>query len=543
MYDDLMLDLSCGACRRSVRRSSCSIPTTSQLGVPPGMMEKVYPMVYATAATVKTDARGRGLGALHHVRTNPQVFADASGRLPGAEVTSPAMVRSCPSLVSPIMPLRVLRPFLLASAAGLMAFASAAQAGDVAKQKAQIDAGLDRNYPHLDALYKDIHEHPELGFQETATAAKLAKEMRALGFEVTEQVGKTGIVAIYKNGPGPLVMVRTELDALPMEEKTGLPYASHVVTTWQGKPTPVAHSCGHDIHMAAWVGAAQALVAMKGQWHGTLMFIGQPSEETVGGARAMIADGLFTRFPKPDIGFAQHVSNGPFGGVSYKAGVFSSGSNDLIITFKGRGAHGSRPQVSIDPVMEAARFIVDVQSVISREKDPAAFGVITVGAVQAGSAGNIIPDSALLRGTIRTYDISVRDKMLEGVRRTAKAVAEMSGAPAPDVDLAEGAKAVVNDAAITARTAPVFKAAFGAKAVLSAAPGSASEDYSEYIIAGVPSLFWGLGGYDPKVIAEAEAKGQVLPSNHSPLFAPVPEPSIRTGVEAMTLAVLNVLGS
>jgi len=282
---------------------------------------------------------------------------------------------------------------------------------------------------------------------------------------------------------------------------------------------------------------------MKSQWHGTLMFIGQPTEETVGGARAMIADGLFTRFPKPAIGFAQHVSNGPAGGVFYMAGVESSNSNELNITFHGRGSHGSRPQESIDPVLEAARFVVDVQSVVSREKDPAAFGVVTVGAIQTGSAGNIIPDTAVLHGTIRTYDDGVRDKLLAGIRRTAKAVADMAGAPAPEVDLAEGGKAVVNDSGVEARTAPVFKAAFGERAVEQKAPNSASEDYSEYILAGVPSLFFGLGGYDPKVIAEARANGQPLPTNHSPYFAPVPEPAIRTGVEAMTLAVLNAMGA
>jgi hippurate hydrolase len=437
----------------------------------------------------------------------------------------------------------VLQSVLFASAAALLLApaAHAAAKPDVAKQKAEIDAGLDKAYPHLDALYKDIHQHPELGFQEVETSAKLAKEMRALGFEVTEHVGKTGVVAIYKNGKGPTVMVRTELDALPMEEKTGLPYASHAITTWQGKPTPVAHSCGHDIHMAAWVGAAQQLVALKSQWHGTLMFIGQPSEETVGGARAMIADGLFTRFPKPDIGFAQHVGPGPTGGVTYKAGVQSSSADGFEILFQGRGAHGSRPQLSIDPVMEAARFTVEVQTIVSREKDPAAFGVLGVGSIVSGSAGNIIPDQALLRGTIRSYDDQTRTLLKEGLARTAKAVAEMARAPAPTVTFDQGASAVVNDAAITARTAPVFKAAFGAHAVEATSPGSASEDYSEYVIAGVPSLFWNLGGYDPKVIADAAAKGQVVPGNHTPQFAPIPEPTIRTGVEAMTLAVLNVL--
>jgi hippurate hydrolase len=440
-------------------------------------------------------------------------------------------------------PNRVLRSVLFAGAAAL--FASQAHAAgklDVARAKAQIDAGLDKAYPHLDALYKDIHQHPELGFQEVETSAKLAKEMRALGFEVTEHVGKTGVVAIYKNGPGPTVMVRTELDALPMEEKTGLPYASHAVTTWQGKPTPVAHSCGHDIHMAAWVGAAHQLVALKSQWHGTLMFIGQPSEETVGGARAMIADGLFTRFPKPDIGFAQHVGPALTGGVTYKAGVQSSSADGFEITFQGRGAHGSRPQLSIDPVMEAARFTVEVQTIVSREKDPAAFGVLGVGSIVSGSAGNIIPDQAVLRGTIRSYDDATRQLLKEGLARTAKAVAELSRAPAPTVVFDQGASAVVNDAAIAARTAPVFKAAFGPRAVEATSPGSASEDYSEYIIAGVPSLFWGLGGIDAKVIADYRAKGQEPPGNHTPQFAPVPEPTIRTGVEAMTLAVLNVMG-
>jgi len=430
---------------------------------------------------------------------------------------------------------------VLAGCAVFAALAAPAQARNVAADKAAIDAGLDRGYAHLDALYKDIHQHPELGFQETATAAKLAKEMRALGFEVTEGVGKTGLVAIYRNGKGPTVLVRTELDALPMEEKTGLPYASHVVAPWNGKPTPVDHSCGHDIHMAAWVGTAQALVALKAQWHGTLMFIGQPSEETTGGARAMLADRLFERFGKPDMGFALHVHAGPAGMVSYRPGVNSSNSDALEITFHGKGAHGSTPHAAIDPVIEAARFTMDVQTVISREKDATQFGVITVGSIQSGSAGNIIPDTAVVRGTVRSFDPDVRQVLLTGIRRTAAAVAAMSGAPAPDVKLESGGLAVVNDAALTARTATVFKAAFGDRAVLQPQPGSPSEDYSEFIIAGVPSLFFGIGGYDPKLIAAAQARGETLPANHNPGFAPTPEPAIRTGVEAMALAVLNVM--
>jgi len=429
-----------------------------------------------------------------------------------------------------------------AAAAFLLGTASAIGAPlDVPTTKAAVDRILDKTYPHLDALYKDIHSHPELGFQENATAAKLAAEMRALGFEVTEHVGKTGIVAIYKNGPGPLVMVRTELDALPMEEKTGLPYASRATQMWNGKETFVDHSCGHDIHMASWVGTATALVAMKDKWSGTLMFIGQPAEETTGGARSMLQDGLFKRFGKPDMGFALHDTPAAYGDVLYRAGVISSNSDSLEVTFFGRGGHGAKPNETIDPILIASRFVVDVQSVISREKDPAAFGVVTIGAIHGGSAGNIIPDTVSLAGTIRSFDPAVRKKTLEGIARVANAEAAMAGAPPPQLKIEEGGKSVINDQALTDRTAPVFKAAFGPHAIVSPAPNSASEDYSEFIIAGVPSLFFQIGVYDPKRVEAAKAGGPPLPGNHSPQFAPVPEPTIRTGVEAMTLAVMNVM--
>ena len=434
--------------------------------------------------------------------------------------------------------------FSLAAGVGLALFAAGAVAAaplDASAAKTAIDKGLDAQYPALEALYRDIHSHPELGFQEIRTAAALTAKMRAMGFTVTEGVGKTGIVAIYKNGPGPLVLVRTEMDALPMQERTGLPYASTAKQMWDGKETFVAHSCGHDIHMAAWVGTAQALLAMKDQWRGTLMFVGQPSEEAVSGAQAMLADGLFARFGKPDYGFAMHVMSGPYGAVMYKAGALFSNSDSLEIRFTGRGGHGSMPNLTIDPVMMAGRFIVDVQSVISREKDPFAFGVVTVGSVQSGSAGNIIPETAVLRGTLRSYDQDVRQGLIGGVRRTAKSVADMAGAPAPVVTITDGGKAVINDAALTERTATVFKAAFGPMAVGLTTPLTASEDYSEFIIAGVPSAYFILGGLDPAKVAAARAKGEALPTNHSPYFAPVPEPSIRTGVEAMTLAVLNVM--
>jgi amidohydrolase len=410
---------------------------------------------------------------------------------------------------------------------------------DVAGLKAAIEKSLEADYPKLDALYKDIHAHPEIAFQEVKTAAKLAAEMRALGFDVTEQVGETGLVAIYRNGEGPTVMVRTELDALPMEEKTGLAYASHDKTTWNGRETFVAHSCGHDIHMASWVGTAKTLVGLKDRWQGTLMFIAQPAEETVSGAKAMLADGLFTRFKKPDFAFALHDGPFAYGTISYRVGIGSSNSDGLFIQFRGRGGHGAVPQATIDPVMIAARFVVDVQSVISREKDPTEFGVVSIGAIHGGTAGNIIPDDVLVLGTIRTFKPEVRAKMLAGIERTAKAAAAMSDAPAPDIKITEGAKAVMNDPGVVATAEKVLKAAFGDK-VRPSPPGTPSEDFSEFINAGVPSMFFNIGVYEPERVAAArEGTGPQLPPNHSPLFAPVPKPTIETGVEAMTLAVLS----
>jgi metal-dependent amidase/aminoacylase/carboxypeptidase family protein len=409
--------------------------------------------------------------------------------------------------------MRLLKP-LLASVAlcSLLSLPARAEL-DVAKLKTTIEASVENEYPKLDALYKDIHAHPEIAFQEVKTAAKLAAEMRAIGFEVTEQVGKTGLVAIYKNGDGPTIMVRTELDALPMEEKTGLPYASHDKTNWNGRETPVAHSCGHDIHMASWVGTAKTL-------------------------KAMLDDGLFTRFPKPDVGFALHDGASAYGTVSYRVGIGSSNQDGLFIRFHGRGGHGAMPQNTIDPVMIAARFVVDVQSVISREKDPTEFGVVSIGAIHGGTAGNIIPDAALVVGTIRTFKPEVRAKMLAGIERTAKAVAAMADAPPPDIKLDEGAKAVVNDPAVVATAEKVLKAAFGDK-IRTTPPNTTSEDYSEYVNAGVPSMFFNIGVYEPERVAAARNGGPPLPPNHSPLFAPVPKPTIETGVTAMTLAVLS----
>ncbi|WP_332764236.1 amidohydrolase [Phenylobacterium sp.] len=428
-------------------------------------------------------------------------------------------------------------------ALALCAWAWPAQALDVRAANSWIDRELDQIYPDLFRLYADIHANPELSSQETRTAALLGAEMRKLGFTVTEHVGGSGLVAIVRNGAGPTVLVRTELDALPMEERTGLPYASRVQTNYRGQPTFVAHSCGHDVHMASWVGAARVLMGMKDRWRGTLMFVAQPAEETVSGATAMLKDGLFTRFPKPDYGFALHTGPYAAGQVLYRPGALTSAADNIEITFKGRGGHGSSPDTTIDPVLIAARFVVDVQSVVSREKNPQQPGVVTIGAIQGGTAGNIIPDEVTVRGTIRSYDPEVRAKLLAGVERVALAAAMMAGAPKPEISKPQSADSVVNDPELTERTAAVFRQAFGQSAIPKRDFITASEDFSQFALAGVPrSLFFEIGIYDPGRVQAARNGGPPLPFNHSPQYAPVPEPSIRTGVKATSLAVLNVLG-
>ncbi|MBB6133774.1 hippurate hydrolase [Massilia aurea] len=438
----------------------------------------------------------------------------------------------------------ILTRIAAAACAPLLALsATSALAQPAAPLKNDVVTRVDAMYPWLDTIYKDLHAHPEIAFQEVRTAGKLAAEMRKLGFTVIEKVGKTGIVAVLKNGAGPTVLVRTDMDGLPMEEKTGLPYASRARATSEGRDSFVTHSCGHDIHMTSWLATARTLVELKGQWKGTLVFIGQPAEEIVSGAKAMLDDGLFKRFPKPDYAFALHSWPLAYGTIGYNDGPVSSNSDSLEITFKGRGGHGSAPDKTVDPIAIAARFVVDVQTVVSREKDPKEFGVVTIGSIQGGTVGNIIPDSVQVRGTIRSYSPQVRAKLLEGVRRVAEGSAAMAGAPKPEMLIGGGGQAIVNSTELVNKTEVVFKEAFGADKAHRMPAMTASEDFSLYANEGVPSMFFFTGVYDPKDVAAAEqAGGKPIAFNHSPFYAPVPEPSIKTSAQAMTLAVLNMLG-
>lgn len=411
----------------------------------------------------------------------------------------------------------------------------------------RIDAMFAQHDAELDALYRDIHAHPELGFHETRTVALLAAKMRALGFTVTEHVSKTGVVALYRNGAGPTVLVRTELDALPMAEKTGLAYASHAQQVIDGHPTDVDHACGHDIHMVWWVGTAETLLAMKDHWHGTLLFVAQPAEELISGAKAMLDDGLFTRFPKPDYGFAAHIGPAPAGTITVKQGVATSASDTVFVTFHGVGAHGAMPDKSIDPIIEAVHFVDDIQTIVSRQKDPQKFGVIAVGSFHAGTAANIIPDHADLQLTLRALAPETRKVLNDGVATTADAAASMAHAPSPDIVHAFGTGPVVNDPVLATCAAALLQRALlnvSITLVPTGSPGSnASEDYSDYVAAGMTrSVFFSIDGYDPATIARYRQDGKSLPVNHSPYFAPDPTSSIGTGVETLTLAVLMVAG-
>ena len=407
-------------------------------------------------------------------------------------------------------------------------------------------AGLNALYPSLDALYQDLHRQPELSNQELKTAVKMAARLRDLGFTVTEHVGGNGVVGILRNGAGPTVLVRTDMDALPIKEETGLPYASTVTTKdASGVSVGVMHACGHDIHMTSWVGAATLLSRSKDRWKGTLVFVGQPAEETVSGAEAMVKDGLFSRFPKPDFVIGLHDTQLlPSGKVGLISGPASAASNAVDITFYGLGGHGATPQRTIDPVVIAARAVVTLQTIVSREVNPLDPAIITVGTFHAGSKRNIIPDEAKLELTVRSYKPEVQKQLLAAIERIAKAEAAAGRAPRePKLTIVESSEVVINDPALTQRLGSRLRRELGDTSVTTLDPNTSSEDIGVFgRVAGVPSVQLRIGAPDPGEFAKARAEGKYPPGPHTSKFAPDRQPTIRTGVTVLTLSVLELLG-
>jgi len=405
---------------------------------------------------------------------------------------------------------------------------------------------VDAVFADARALYLGLHQNPELSSHETQTAAKLASRLRAAGYEVTDHIGGTGIVAILKNGAGPTIMLRTELDALPVEEKTGLPYASKVhAQDDSGRDVPVMHACGYDLHMATLLGTAEVMAHSKQTWHGTLLLIGQPAEETVSGAKKMVEDGLLTRFPRPDAGMALHVGNDfPAGKVAVISGYSYASADALRITIYGKGGHGAMPQSTIDPVVIAARTVLSLQTIVSREVKPGDAAVLTVGYIQAGTKNNIIPDQAELGLTVRAYKPEVRQQILAAIARITKAEADAAAVQRePLIENLGSTNAVYNDPALAQKLKVTLEGALGKDNVENGEPLMASEDYSYFIEQGIPSFYFMLGGADPQRYSEAKNAGTQLPSNHSPLFAPDVDPALRTGIAAEVAVLRDLLNT
>jgi amidohydrolase len=411
-------------------------------------------------------------------------------------------------------------------------------------------AGLDGIMAELEALYRDVHQHPELSMREHRTAGMAAERLQAAGYDVTTGVGGTGVAGVLSNGDGPAVMLRADMDALPVKEATGLDYASTATATDPaGNEVPVMHACGHDMHVAWLAGATALLARARDAWTGTVLAVFQPAEETAQGAQAMIDDGLFDRFPKPQVILGQHVMPAPAGTIGYRPGTTQAAADSLEVRLFGRGAHGSMPESSVDPVVMAAATVLRLQTIVSREIAANQAAVVTIGALQSGTKDNVIPDEALLKLNVRTFDEQVRAHVLDAIRRIVEAEATASAAPRPpEITMTEHYPLTVNDPERTARVAAALRGEFGDDRVRELpAPVSASEDFGSFGTEwGVPSVFWYVGGTDPDAYRRAEQAGRVaqdVPTNHNAKFAPVIHPTLETGVQAMTAAALDALGA
>ena len=391
--------------------------------------------------------------------------------------------------------------------------------------------------PPIAEVYRDLHRHPELAFQEIRTADIVAGRLRAAGYDVITGIARTGVVGVLRNGEGPTVLLRADMDALPVQEDTGLDYAS----THDG----LMHACGHDVHVACLIGAAERLVQTRDEWAGTVIALSQPAEESGGGAQAMIDDGLYDRVPVPDVVLGQHVGPAPAGAVGAHSGAAFAGANSIDITVYGRGGHGSRPETTIDPIVLAAAIVLRLQTIVARETAPQETAVVTVGRLAAGTKNNIIPDAASLGLTVRAFTEPVRLRILEAIERIVRAEAAASGAPEPRIHYVESFPVLVNDTSGTERTNAAFRAAFGADSVLDPGQVSGSEDVGILsTAAGAPLVYWILGGADTPSYLAAAAAGTLdrdVPSNHSPHFAPVIEPTLTRGVEALVTAARSWL--
>jgi len=402
---------------------------------------------------------------------------------------------------------------------------------------------IDKNIEPILELYRHLHANPELSYQEKETAARLAKELRAAGLEVTENVGGYGVVGVLKNGPGKTVMVRTDLDALPVTEATGLAYASKVkVELPSGGETGVMHACGHDVHMANLVAVARYFAEHKDDWKGTLIFLGQPAEEVGGGARKMLEDGLFTRFPKPDYVLALHCDAAlATGKVGCRGGWAMANVDSVDITVKGKGGHGAYPHATVDPIVQAAQLVLALQTIVSREIKPVEPAVVTVGSIHGGNKHNVISDECRLQLTVRSYTDEVRSQIRKAIERKAKGIALSMGAPEPEIQYSEGTPALFNDERLADRMTSLFEKRFGKENVTAPEPSMGGEDFSRYGRAGVPILMFRLGTVNERRLNRYKELGVEPPSLHSPQFYPDAEEALRTGIAAMTAAVSDLL--